>query len=160
MNMTSRDHGPGAAGPQAVEGCVLCETPGGELLWAGELARVVLVDEPAYPGFTRVICQRHVKEMTDLATLDRTELMNLVWLVESVQRTMLSPDKINVAALGNMVAHVHWHVIPRWRDDACFPDAVWAPARRKDGLGEGAAKARGSLAAYVETLRTKLSQLA
>lgn len=155
--MTSQGHG---RNTQAARDCVLCETPGGELLWASELARVVLVDDAAYPGFTRVISQHHVKEMTDLSAPDRTELMNLVWLVESVQRAVLSPDKVNVAALGNMVAHVHWHVIPRWRDDACFPDAIWAPARRPDDMGAGAARARQSLPAYIEALRTKLEQLA
>jgi diadenosine tetraphosphate (Ap4A) HIT family hydrolase len=160
MIMTSQPPASSAGTRQAVEDCVLCETPGGELLWTGELARVVLVDEAAYPGFTRVICQRHVKEMTDLSAPDRAELMNLVWLVESVQRAILSPDKVNVAALGNMVPHLHWHVIPRWRDDACFPEAIWAPARRTDGIGEGAARAGASLATYAGALRTKLSQLA
>lgn len=158
--MTSQEQKPNVDASEAGKDCVLCETPGGELLWAGELARVVLVDEAAYPGFTRVICQRHVKEMTDLSAPDRTGLMNLVWLVESVQRAMLSPDKVNVAALGNMVPHVHWHIIPRWRDDTCFPDAIWAPARRTDGIGAGATKARNGLGAYAEALRMKLSQLA
>lgn len=160
MIVTSQASAPNADAPQAAQDCILCETPGGEVLWAGELARVVLVDEAAYPGFTRVICQRHAKEMTDLSAPERTELMNLVWLVESVQRAVLSPDKVNVAALGNMVPHLHWHVIPRWRDDACFPDAIWAPARRKDGVGKGAERAGTRLAAYVEALRTRLSQLA
>nr|MBF0684420.1 HIT family protein [Pseudomonas sp.] len=147
--------------PGAVEACALCKSPGGQLLWSGELARVVLVDDAAYPGFTRVICQRHVREMTDLSAPERTELMNLVWLVEAVQRAELSPDKINVAALGNMVPHVHWHVVPRWRDDACFPDAIWAPVRRTDGsIGDGATQAGDKLAGYVKALRTKLSQLA
>jgi len=158
--MTSQNQGRKTDAAQAATDCGLCEAPGGELVWTGELARVVLVDDAAYPGFTRVIFQRHVKEMTDLPAADRTELMNLVWLVESVQRAVLSPDKINLAALGNMVAHVHWHVIPRWRDDACFPDAIWAPARRTDSMGEGAATARQNLPAYVEALRTKLRQLA
>lgn len=159
--MTLRPDVPNADAPRVPGDCVLCEEPGGELLWSNELARVVLVDDAAYPGFTRIICQRHVREMTDLSAPERTELMNLVWLVEAVQRDELLPDKVNVAALGNMVPHVHWHIVPRWRDDACFPDAIWAPVRRTDGsIGDGAAQASGRLAGYVQALRMKLLQLA
>jgi diadenosine tetraphosphate (Ap4A) HIT family hydrolase len=40
------------------------------------------------------------------------------------------PDKINLACLGNVVPHLHWHVIPRWRDDSHFPAPIWAAAKR------------------------------
>jgi diadenosine tetraphosphate (Ap4A) HIT family hydrolase len=40
------------------------------------------------------------------------------------------PDKINLASLGNVVPHLHWHVIPRWRDDSHFPAPIWATAKR------------------------------
>jgi diadenosine tetraphosphate (Ap4A) HIT family hydrolase len=91
---------------------------------------VVRVDDPAYPGFCRVIWNAHVAEMTDLAPADRGHLMDLVFGVETALRRVLSPTKINLASLGNQVPHLHWHVIPRFADDATFPDAVWAPARR------------------------------
>jgi diadenosine tetraphosphate (Ap4A) HIT family hydrolase len=42
----------------------------------------------------------------------------------------LQPDKINLASLGNMVPHLHWHVVPRWRDDSHFPAPIWAAAKR------------------------------
>jgi diadenosine tetraphosphate (Ap4A) HIT family hydrolase len=38
----------------------------------------------------------------------------------------MHPDKVNIAALGNMVPHIHWHVIPRFKDDAFFPGSVWS----------------------------------
>ncbi|MDP2246595.1 MAG: HIT family protein, partial [Nitrosomonadales bacterium] len=44
--------------------CELCMTPGGELIWQDALCRVVRVDDVDYPGFCRVILNRHVKEMT------------------------------------------------------------------------------------------------
>lgn len=67
--------------------------------------------------------------MTDLSPADRAHIMNLVWVVEQTQRDILAPDKINLASFGNMVPHVHWHVIPRWRDDRHFPDPFWAAPR-------------------------------
>jgi len=48
-----------------------------------------------------------------------------------VLRDTLQPDKINLASLGNQVPHLHWHVIPRFADDAHFPDPIWAAARRE-----------------------------
>lgn len=110
--------------------CPLCATAGQDLLWQDDFCRVILVDDPAYPGFCRVILNAHVKEMTDLPEPDRQRLMNVVLAVEAVVREVVQPDKINLASLGNMVPHVHWHVIPRFADDPHFPDAIWAAVKR------------------------------
>jgi len=53
-------------------------------------------------------------------------------IVEQALRALIHPDKINLAALGNQVPHLHWHVIPRFADDAHFPDPIWV-ARKRDG---------------------------
>ena len=110
--------------------CELCTRTGGELLWQGERCRVVHVAEPGYPGFCRVIWESHVKEMTDLSEDDRTHLMEVVFAVESVVREQLTPAKINLASLGNLVPHLHWHVIPRFADDPHFPQPIWANPQR------------------------------
>ena len=113
-----------------VQGCELCESPGGEVLHQGTQFRVVLVDDALYPGFCRVIWHDHVKEVTDLNELDRMLLMDVLWQVEHVVREVMQPEKINLASFGNMVPHLHWHVMPRYTDDAHFPSPVWAEARR------------------------------
>ena len=110
--------------------CPLCRRDGGEVLWQDEFCRVVLADEANYPGFCRVILNAHVKEMTELDAAARTRLMDVVYALELSLRELLQPDKINLASLGNVVPHLHWHVIPRFLDDAHFPDAVWAAPRR------------------------------
>jgi diadenosine tetraphosphate (Ap4A) HIT family hydrolase len=110
--------------------CNLLAAPGNALIWADERVSVVAVDEPEYPGFTRVVWNAHVKEMTDLPAEDRVHIMNVVWAVESAQRQVFAPEKINLASFGNMTPHVHWHVIPRYRDDAHFPNPTWAVAER------------------------------
>ena len=111
--------------------CPLCDTPGGEVLWQDDFCRVVLVaDTPEYPGFCRVILVRHVKEMTDLAPGERTRLMEMVWKTEQAVREVLRPDKVNLASLGNVVPHLHWHVIPRFTDDPHFPNPIWGEAKR------------------------------
>jgi len=57
-------------------------------------------------------------------------VMDVVWQVELAQRDVMKPEKINVASFGNMTPHVHWHVIPRYLDDAHFPSPTWAVAQR------------------------------
>jgi diadenosine tetraphosphate (Ap4A) HIT family hydrolase len=105
--------------------CPLCDAPGGTALWRDEFCRVVRADEPDYPGFLRVILDAHVKEMTDLPAADQQALMRVVFAVEAALREVMAPDKINLASLGNVVPHLHWHVIPRFADDPHFPNPVW-----------------------------------
>lgn len=110
--------------------CELCDTSGGDLVWQNDLCRVVLVAEADYPGFCRVILKRHVKEMADLPEVERQALMHVVFAVEQALIRLMQPDKINLASLGNVVPHVHWHIIPRFTDDAHFPQPIWAAASR------------------------------
>jgi len=113
--------------------CQLCQSAGGALIWQDECCRVVRVEGAegaSFPGYCRVVWHEHVGELTDLAAAARAHLMQVVWAVETALRQLVAPDKINLAALGNMVPHLHWHVIPRWRDDSHFPASIWsAPAR-------------------------------
>lgn len=110
---------------ESCQPCELCSSPGGTLLWESGDCRVVRVEDPHYPGFCRVIWNTHVREMTDLDSDRREFFMAVVFAVESVVRTLFRPDKINLASLGNMVPHLHWHVIPRWLDDRHFPEPIW-----------------------------------
>ncbi|MCG2575727.1 HIT family protein [Dechloromonas sp. XY25] len=111
--------------------CELCTQSGGAILWQSARCRVIRVADPHYPGFCRVIWTAHVREMTDLDSASRNYLMQVVFAVESVVRRLFSPDKINLASFGNVVPHVHWHVIPRWQDDRHFPEPVWGSVRRE-----------------------------
>lgn len=110
--------------------CPLCDTPGGTILWQDDFCRVVLADEPDYPGFLRVILNAHVKEMSDLASADQRRLLDVVLATEAALREVMTPDKINLASLGNVVPHLHWHVIPRFADDPHFPNPVWGERKR------------------------------
>jgi len=110
-------------------GCELCALAV-EPIWKNELFSVILVEDAAYPGFVRVIWHDHVREMSDLADADRLALVEAVNRVELAVRAVMAPHKINVASLGNVVPHLHWHIIPRYADDAQFPAPVWAAAVR------------------------------
>jgi diadenosine tetraphosphate (Ap4A) HIT family hydrolase len=110
--------------------CTLCKDDmkpeEGQLIWRGDDCRVIHVNDADLPGFCRVIWNRHVPEMTDLTYGEREHLMTLVFAVEEAIRHVMHPDKVNVASLGNMVPHIHWHVIPRYKDDAFYPSTAWS----------------------------------
>ena len=136
-----------------VAGCELCEKPGGEVLHQGRQFRVVLVEDALYPGFCRVIWHDHVKEVTDLNELDRMLLMDVLWQVEHVVRDVMQPEKINLACFGNVVPHLHWHVIPRYTDDAHFPQPVWGQKQREPSPASLQVRAE-----RLPALRTKMQQ--
>ena len=110
--------------------CPLCTTDGGELLWKNEEMRVILANEPDFPGYCRVIWNEHIAEMSHLSVDQRARLNHVVMLIEKAILETMSPDKVNLAALGNMVPHLHWHVIPRFQKDVCFPGSVWSEKSR------------------------------
>jgi diadenosine tetraphosphate (Ap4A) HIT family hydrolase len=91
---------------------------------------VVAVDEAGYPGFCRVIWNAHVKEMTELSESERAHLLHVVLAVEATIRELVQPQKINLASLGNMTPHLHWHVIARFADDLHYPQPVWGTPQR------------------------------
>ena len=112
--------------------CELCAGLTENILWQSEMCRVVRVNDPFQPGFCRVIWRAHVKEMTDLDAALRGELMRVVFAVEAAVRQCFVPDKVNLASFGNVVPHLHWHVIPRWQDDRHFPEPIWGKVQREN----------------------------
>ena len=121
--------------------CVLCAQDGGALIWRGEKLRLIRAVEEGFPAFYRVIWNAHAAELSDLSDDDRNLCMRAVAAVERVMRDTLAPTKINLAALGNMVPHLHWHVIARFDWDSHFPASVWANAQRPRNADKEAAVA-------------------
>lgn len=116
--------------------CEFCNAAGGEILWQDERCRVIRVggrEATDFPGFCRVIWKEHRREMNDLSGADRQHLMTVVFATESALRALYRPFKLNLASLGNVTPHVHWHVIPRFEDDPLFPSPIWSKQERKPG---------------------------
>jgi diadenosine tetraphosphate (Ap4A) HIT family hydrolase len=111
-------------------GCPLCDEAGGRRVFDATKLRVIHAAEANFPAFYRVVWKDHVAEWSDLSPEDRALCMEAVAVVEQCLRAALAPAKINLAALGNMVPHLHWHVIARFDWDTRFPSPVWASAQR------------------------------
>jgi diadenosine tetraphosphate (Ap4A) HIT family hydrolase len=95
------------------------------------LAQVLLMDDARFPWLILVPRRAGVSEITDLAPDDGAALWGEVGLAVGVMQALAKPDKVNVAALGNVVAQLHVHVVGRFRSDPAWPGPVW---------GHGAAK--------------------
>lgn len=105
--------------------CFFCNNTGGEVLYSSDLYRIILIDDKFYPGYLRVVLNRHVKELSDLSDEDNFALYSAVLRCEKIIRKFLNPAKINLASFGNLTPHVHWHIIPRFKDDRHFPNPTW-----------------------------------
>ena len=135
--------------------CPLCQQGGGTLVWRGDKLRVIHADEAGFPAFYRVVWNAHVAEFSDLNAADRAHCMDVVVQVEQALRQHVQPTKINLAALGNMVPHLHWHVVARFGWDSHFPAPVWAAAVRERSREQEAA-VRERLPAMEAQLRESL----
>lgn len=127
--MSAPDPRPEAA-PPADPGCPLCTQPGGLPVWESPWMRLIRADEALHPATWRLVWNSHVAEFGDLPRLQRLACVDALALVEVEVRRLLRPRKVNLAALGNLVPHLHWHVIARWEWDAHWPQAVWAQPQR------------------------------
>lgn len=142
--------------------CPLCDAVGGVLVFQAEKFRVIRAKEVGFPAFYRVVWGAHEAEFSDLQAADRALCMTAVHAVEVTLRGQLQPTKINLAALGNMVPHLHWHVIARFDWDSHFPAPVWCSAQRpvdataiaaiEERLGGVDAAIQSQLAAMFPTL--------
>jgi len=95
------------------------------------LCQVRLMNDATYPWLILVPRRGGAVEIVDLDPADRTRLMDEIAAVSGVLRDLTRCDKLNVAALGNMVPQLHVHVIGRFAGDPAWPGPVWGkvPAR-------------------------------
>jgi diadenosine tetraphosphate (Ap4A) HIT family hydrolase len=95
------------------------------------LSQVLIATDANYPWLILVPRRAGVTELIDLNAADRAQLMDEIAAASTALRTVTACDKLNVAALGNMVSQLHVHVIARRKTDAAWPKPVWGvvPAR-------------------------------
>jgi len=108
--------------------CPLCDIKNENIIYKDDFLRVILVDE--IPGFVRVIVNKHIKEFSELSD---EEAINLTLFIKKLEKGILkalNPDKINIVSLGNMVPHLHIHIIPRYVNDPWWPGSTFCEKKR------------------------------
>lgn len=87
---------------------------------------VLLNRDQFFPGYTFIVTKAHVTELFHLDQPTRRTVMEEVTAVAAALYNTFSPAKINYELLGNMVPHIHWHLVPRFRDDPLWPRPIWS----------------------------------
>ena len=96
-------------------------TPLGDL----PLSRVLVINDANYPWLLLVPRRPDAVELIDLDEVERAQLMTEIALVSRALKEVTECDKLNVAALGNMVPQLHVHIIARRKTDAAWPRPIW-----------------------------------
>jgi len=113
------------------------------------LCMVLLMNSNEYPWMILVPRRPCIRELHELSEVDQCQLLQESGRVSRLMQRLFAPDKLNVAALGNVVPQFHWHVIARFSSDAAWPAPVW-------GAGDGQAYAPDELETVVSRLRAGL----
>jgi diadenosine tetraphosphate (Ap4A) HIT family hydrolase len=103
------------------------------------LCRLLLSNDSHYPWFILVPRRADIGEVFELAEVDQLELWRETTLLSGLVNAAFNADKVNVAALGNVVRQLHMHVIVRYRTDAAWPAPVWGKHPAKPYASDEAA---------------------
>lgn len=106
--------------PQLSKDCEwVCDLP---------LSRILLLDDSQYPWFVQVPRVADIREIVELSIAQQDQLWRESRALSEGLISLFKPDKLNVAALGNMVPQLHIHHIARFIDDPAWPKPVWGVA--------------------------------
>lgn len=114
------------------------------------LTRVLASRDAAYPWLILVPRRPDAVEIIDLDAADRMLLMAEIAATSTALKRLTACDKLNVAAIGNVVAQLHVHVVARRRDDPAWPRPIW-------GAAPPQAYPAGGLDAFVAAVRAALA---
>jgi diadenosine tetraphosphate (Ap4A) HIT family hydrolase len=92
------------------------------------LSRLLASKDAHYPWLILVPRRGDISEIIDLDDADQTQLLVEIRLVSHALKDVTRCDKLNVAALGNIVSQLHVHVVARRKADAAWPAPVWGHA--------------------------------
>ncbi len=101
------------------------KTIGGNAL---SLCYLGLMNNQYFPWLILVPQEENLKEIIELSKPNQHQLMDEIALVSNHMQSIFSPEKLNVAALGNMVPQLHIHIIARNKNDKAWPNPVWGHA--------------------------------
>ena len=113
------------------------------------LSQLRLINDSRFPWLVLVPRVSNVEEIFQLSDEDQQQLLQESSQLAKVLSTSFEADKLNVAALGNVVRQLHVHHIVRYVDDCCYPSPVW-------GSGETVPYQELELRQRVDELRSAL----
>jgi diadenosine tetraphosphate (Ap4A) HIT family hydrolase len=95
---------------------------------------LILNRDQYFPGYTLLFTRSHVTELFHLKPQMRAELMEEVSMTAQALHDVFKPAKINYELLGNMLPHIHWHLVPRFATEPLWPRPIWAELHQEKHL--------------------------
>ncbi|HXD95383.1 MAG TPA: HIT family protein [Candidatus Acidoferrum sp.] len=137
----------------SVEACPACTgqwpAPEQRILDCGSTV-AYLHDDQFFPGWVFLVLKRHATELWQLDPAERSALVEEAARVARAVSTAFDAVKVNYELLGNMIAHIHWHLIPRCPDDPAPRAPVWTVSHEPRRL------AAAEMAARIALIRSHL----
>lgn len=115
------------------------------------LSQLLMMNDSHYPWFILVPRRQAVTEIFQLEEIDRHQLLNESCFVAEQMTTIYQPDKLNIAAIGNLVTQLHIHHVARYRNDIAWPTPIWG---KFAATPFETSEAKG----HIERMRTHLAQ--
>jgi diadenosine tetraphosphate (Ap4A) HIT family hydrolase len=91
-----------------------------------EYSYLILNRDQYFPGYCLLFAKQHLTELFDLDLKTRQGMMEEVTRTAAALAGLFKPDKINYELLGNMVPHIHWHLVPRFSSEPLWPRPIWS----------------------------------
>lgn len=91
-----------------------------------EYSYLILNRDQFFPGYCLLFAKQHLTELFDLDLKSRQGMMEEVTRTAAALAGLFKPDKINYELLGNMVPHIHWHLVPRFSSEPLWPRPIWS----------------------------------
>lgn len=102
------------------------------MIFENELVSIEV--EPSEIPWVKVFTKRKIKEFSECTLEEKTEIFRIIDIIEKRMLDYFKADKINIASFGNMLPHVHWHVMARFKSDSFFPEPMWGQKQRESDL--------------------------
>lgn len=102
------------------------------MIYENELATVEI--EPSEIPWVKIFTKRKIKEFSECTVEEKLEIFRIIDITEKLMLSYFKADKINIASFGNMLPHVHWHIMARFKADSYFPEPMWGSKQRESVL--------------------------
>jgi len=102
------------------------------MIFENELVKVEI--ELSEVPWVKIFTQRKIKEFSECSVDEKLEIFRIIDVTEKYMLDYFKADKINIASFGNLLPHVHWHVMARFEADSYFPEPMWGEKQRQAEL--------------------------
>jgi diadenosine tetraphosphate (Ap4A) HIT family hydrolase len=117
-----------------------------------EDGRIFVETHESEVPWLKVFTQVKRKEFSECTREEKEAIWAALDIIERLMIAYYAPDKINIASFGNMLPHVHWHIMARFKEDSCFPEPMWGKIQRQGELD------LPPMAPFLDELRNALSE--